>query len=267
MGLPIYVINLARAPERLASIGGQLDRLDLPWQRIEAIDRQSVCENSAREAFGSGRLSWDFPATLGDICCSLTHRYTWELLLESGAEAAIVLEDDAILSDAFGVLAASDLHGLLTRHQLGVLKLEHWPGPQQSRRFPLGEPLGNLTGAAASAIYLLRSSFLGTCAYVISAEAARTVLGRFPKMLVPVDHYLFGDAAGMGFDLIRPGFVNPAPVLHGVEEFGSDIRADREADAPSRTFSRRMRDYCARRRRARELRRNEAEQVEMRFSG
>jgi glycosyl transferase family 25 len=269
VALPVYVINLARAPERLACIGDQLDRLEVPWQRVDAIDRKTVDAGAVRGEFGAARLSRSFPATLGDICCSLSHRRVWEMLLDSGAESAVVLEDDALLSASFGNLWRSDLHGLLMRHQLGVLKLEHWPGSQQSRRFPLGEPFGPVLGHADIKIYQMRSSFLGTCGYVISAEAVRTVLGRFPQMLVPVDHYLFGAAAGMGFDLIRPGFLNPAPVLHGVERFGSDIREGRVAeglaDGP-RTLGRKIRDWSARRREAREVRRGEAERVEMRFA-
>ena len=70
------------------------------------------------------------------------------MLLESDAQAAIVLEDDAMLSPGFGALARSDLYGLMLRCQIGVLKLEHWPGPQKSRRFPLGEPFGAITGLA-----------------------------------------------------------------------------------------------------------------------
>ncbi|MFZ1726341.1 MAG: glycosyltransferase family 25 protein [Albidovulum sp.] len=269
MALPVYVINLARAPERLAGIEGQLKRLEVAWQRVDAIDRKTVDADAVRGEFGASRLSRSFPATLGDICCSLSHRRVWEMLLASGAESAVVLEDDALLSASFGKLVCSDLHGLLMRHQLGVLKLEHWPGPQQSRRIPLGEPFGPVLGHADINVYQMRSSFLGTCGYVISAEAVRTVLGRFPQMQVPVDHYLFGAAARMGFDLIRPGFLNPAPVLHGVDRFGSDIRDEREAGGQvggPRTLGRKMRDWSERRREARELRRGEAERVEMRFA-
>jgi len=270
VALPVYVINLARAPERLTSIGGQLDRLGIAWLRIDAIDRQTIDADAACREFGAERVSRDFPATLGDICCSLSHRRAWRMLLESDAQAAIVLEDDAMLSPGFGALARSDLYGLMLRCQIGVLKLEHWPGPQKSRRFPLGEPFGAITGLAGINVFLMRSSFLGSCGYVISTEAVRTVLGRFPRMLVPVDHYLFGAAAGLGFDLVRPGFLNPAPVLHGVERFGSDIREGRAAqglESGPRTLGRVMRDYLARRREARDLRRGEAERVEMRFAG
>ena len=270
MTLPIYVINLDRAPDRLAHMSAQMQQLGLDWQRIPAIDRQGADAAAMAANFGVGRATRLFPVALGDICCSLTHRAIWLHLCGSGAPAAIVLEDDAILSDAFGRLARVDLVSFMAEFGLGLLKLEFWPGPEKSRRFPTGEMLGPLPGRLGLSAYRMRSTFLGTCAYVITAEAARTVLGRFPAMQVPVDHYLFGASAGFGFDLIRPGFVNPAPVQHGVEEFGSDIRDGRNEagilDAP-RSYLRRLREYRLRRRLARETMQGEAETIEMRFAG
>lgn len=261
--LPIHVINLDREPERLAAMAGQLDGFALSWRRVAAVDRLAVSDGWLAAEFGAGPLGRAFPATSGDMACSLSHQALWREIASGEAEASIVLEDDARLSGDFVRLARADIAGLMRRHGMGALKIEFWPGPQKSRRFPVGQDLGPITGPMR--LYRMRSAFLGTCGYVLTAEAARDLLRQFPKVAVPVDHFLFGPEAGLGFDLLRPGFVNPAPVLHDVDRFGSDIGADRKPG--KRTLGRRFRDHLARRRLAAEERRGTAQRVEMRFAG
>lgn len=265
--LPIHVINLARCPERLTHMAAELGRLGLAWRRFEAVDRLDEGEARLAGAFGAGRLARAFPATPGDMACSLSHQRLWQAIAAGPDAAAVVLEDDARLSDGFADFAGEAVVALMQRHDMGVLKLEFWPGPQQSRRRPLGQVLDPVAG---SMLYRMRSPFLGSCAYVLTRQAAAALLAGFPRLRVPVDHVLFGQSARMGFELLRPGFVNPAPVLHDVTQFGSDIGPEREAaglgETP-RTVTRRLRDHLARRRQATEVRKGGAEVVTMRFAG
>lgn len=264
--LPIHVLNLARRPERLSALSARLDALGLGWRRAEAIDAQAADPVALRRAFGRDRA---FPAAPGDMACSLGHQRLWRAIAEGPDPAALVLEDDAAPGPALLRFAAPDMAAVMARHGMGALKLEFWPGPQASRRAPLARPLGPVPGAEALGLYRLRSSFLGSCAYLLTAAAARQLLRRHPVMAVPVDHFLFGREAGRGFPLLRPGMVNPAPVLHDVTRLGSDIRAGREElgiGAP-RGPRRRLRDAAVRWRQRRELARGEAERVAMALAG
>ncbi|PKP73265.1 MAG: hypothetical protein CVT84_14400 [Alphaproteobacteria bacterium HGW-Alphaproteobacteria-6] len=265
--LPIHVINLARAPDRLAHMAGELGRLGLDWQRFDATDRLSPGAAGPAAGFATGfatgRLARAFPATPGDIACSLSHLRLWHLIAEGPAAAAVVLEDDARLAPGFAGFASEAVVDLMGRHGMGALKLEFWPGPQQSRRRPVGRDLGPVGGGAR--LYRMHSSFLGTCGYVLTAEAARSLLRAFPRPCVPVDHLLFGAEAALGFDLLRPGFVNPAPVLHDTAAFASDIGAERVTRG--RSAGRRLRDLVLRRRIAAAIARGEAAPVTMRFAG
>lgn len=261
--LPIHVVNLAREAERLARIGAALDGFGLGWTRVEALDRRAVPAGELRAAFGSGPLSRAYPATPGDMACSLTHHRLWDRIAGGAAEAAVVLEDDALLAATFPAFAEDGVARLMRDHAMGVLKLEFWPGRARSRRLPLGHALGE--GPAGTTLYRLRSGFLGTCGYVLSARGAEALLSRFPAPTVPVDHLLFGRSAGMGFALLRPGFVCPAPVLHDVAAFASDIRPERNP-APPRTLRRRWRDWRTRRAEAAEVGSGAAVPVAMAFS-
>ncbi|GAB4383428.1 glycosyltransferase family 25 protein [Albidovulum sp.] len=262
---PVHVINLQRRGDRMGRIGARLDALGIAWSRIEAIDAAQVPEAALRRAFGGGWRGRAFPATPGDMACSLSHQMIWREIAEAG-QPAVVLEDDARLSAAFRDCLEDDLVAPMRAAGLGVLKMEYWPGPQQSRRQPLGEPVGQIRGGAR--MFRLCSSFLGTCAYLIRPEAAELALSHHPRMMVPVDHYLFGREAGLGFPLLLPGFLNPAPVLHDVETFASDIAAGRGAagDPRRRSLLRRLCDARARRLEAQDRRRHGARPVEMRFA-
>ncbi|MGC1428427.1 MAG: glycosyltransferase family 25 protein [Albidovulum sp.] len=263
--LAIHVINLDRRPDRLAALSSRLDMLGLGWNRVAAIDAMARDPAELSRAFGAGPASRAFPATPGDMACSLTHQRLWHEIASARVEAAIVLEDDAGLADSFADLANCDLAGVMRRNGMGAMKLEFWPGPQSSRRFPVGQDLGPVNGSIR--LFRMRSSFLGTCAYVITAEAARKLLSAHRVLEVPVDHFLFGQSAGRGFDLLRPGFVNPAPVLHDVDRFGSDISAERPAKPPRRPFARRWHEYRQRRKEEAAMSRGECERVEMRYAG
>lgn len=257
--LHIFALSLARLPERWAHLSARLAALGLGAERVEAVDARSVSASALRERFGASAA---FPATAGDMACALGHLAIWERIAALGDGAAIVLEDDATPSAAFAAFAGEGTLTLMRRHDMGLLKLEAWPGPQRSRRFPLGSAIGPAPGGTT--LFRLQSGFLGSCAYVLTAHGARALLARYPVPRVPVDHLLFGRAAGMGFALMRPGFVNPAPVLHDLERFGSEIAAER-AKAP-RTLRRRWRDWSVRRSEAALVRRGVAAPVEMRFS-
>lgn len=258
---PICVINLDRAPDRLAGIAGQLDALGLPWGRVSARDRLTEDMAAASRDFGAAPGQGGWPATPGDICCSLTHRDIWAQLAEGDAQGAVILEDDATLSPAFASLMAEDLGALMARHRMGALKLEFWPGPQKGRRFPLGRRLERL---GDQTVWRLRSSFYGTCGYAITAGAAKTLLRRHPRMAMPVDHFLFSRRAGRGFRLLRPGFLNPAPVLHDVGRWPSDIRGERgQIAARPRSSALRWHDRLV----TAEEWLTRAQRVEMRFAG
>lgn len=261
--LPILVINLARRPDRLAHVATGLAALGCEFERIEAIDGQVVPSGELVARFGRSHSGRRFPATAGDMACTLSHLRAWEHIAGAAKGAAVVLEDDATLAPGFAEFCGDATRDLMRAEGIELLKLEFWPGPQLSRRYPLGEPRGR--GPAGTTLYRLRSGFLGTCAYVLTSAGAQALLKRHARPRVPVDHLLFGRAAGMGFDVLSPGFVNPAPVLHDVGRFGSDIARERQ-EAP-RTLGRRLLDWRVARSEAGELASGCTVRVEMTYAG
>lgn len=266
---PIFVLNLDRAEDRWRAISAALGALGLDHERVPAIDRLAPAAASLSAEFDRGALARDYPATLGDICCSLTHQHLWRRIAAMDAPAVVVLEDDARPAPAFAEFAAADLGALMRAHGIGALKLEHWPGGERSRRYPAGIRLG-AAGAGDATLYRQAAGFLGTCAYAITPKAAAALLAAHPRLGVPVDHFMFSPTARLGFPILRPAFVNPAPVLHDFPARGSDILDERIAAGLSnrpQSWRRRLREAILRRRLAYGLRTGQIERVEMRWSG
>lgn len=97
-GLAVYVINMARSTRRMASIASQLQSIDLPFQRIEAVDGKLI-ENPETLGYCTSinQARYHKPLNLGEIGCILSHRKALESFLLSEHSCALILEDDAVI--------------------------------------------------------------------------------------------------------------------------------------------------------------------------
>jgi glycosyl transferase, family 25 len=200
------VINLARSPARLARISSQLERLKLPFERFAAVEGRDI-DPDATQAFSRRdyqRRHGKHP-TPCEIGCHLSHMGAMRRFLESGAEFALILEDDAILSDALpGVL--SGLERLAGEWNIALL-YGNYPGAAQTL-----ERVGRnheLVG------FLARET--GAVAYALDRKAAAIYLDRLFPMSLPFD-VDFDRAWDFG---IKFRGVKPFPVTTGA--FPSDI--------------------------------------------
>ncbi|MEY4708253.1 MAG: hypothetical protein RJB58_1976 [Pseudomonadota bacterium] len=193
----IYLINLARRPDRLAAMAAEAR--GLPLIRVEALDAASAEAASIDRWFaGSGPLG-EIPR--GDKCCLLSHRCAWEMFVASGDAHAVFLEDDVRLSPSAAALLTSD--GWIPS-SVQVVKLEHYGPPGQrvllnelrpvGEDFMLGRMLSRHTGAAA---------------YILSRGAAEALLGE-TRFNLPVDHLLFNPNNSALFASLAPWQLVPA---------------------------------------------------------
>ena len=211
----IYLINLARRPDRLAAMLRQAGGLDL--ERVEALDAAQAEPGALDPWFEEGGPLGEIPK--GDKACLLSHRRAWELFVAGTHSHAVFLEDDVRLSkSASALLAGSDW----IPQNVGIVKLEHY-GPHGQRvlltdlragppPFQLGRMLSRHTGAAA---------------YILSRDAAERLL-RETRFDLPVDHLLFNPNNSRLFARLNPWQLLPA-VARQQEFVGekSDIESTR----------------------------------------
>jgi len=109
-GLRTWVINLDRAPDRLARISAQLQRLGLGYTRLPAVDARTLtpAQRAALDEPGYRRKHGMTPVP-GELGCYLSHVEAMRLFLDSDAACALILEDDVLLHDSLPAV----LNGLL----------------------------------------------------------------------------------------------------------------------------------------------------------
>jgi glycosyl transferase family 25 len=168
--MQIFLINLDRRPDRLASMRAQLSSHKLSFVRVAAVDGAAYPAAVPEQRISNGQ-----------IACHRSHRVCWKQLAESGEPYALILEDDLVLSERFGkFLREPDYFPA----DADIIRLE-------PTRF--AARLGKRRFATPSGIALHRlfSSEFFTGAYIISAETAKKLLNNDLSNEIPIDILLF----------------------------------------------------------------------------
>jgi hypothetical protein len=93
-GLQTWVINLDRAPGRLARIRAQLQALGLPYTRLPAVNARALKpEQSAALDEAAYRRKHGMSPVPGELGCYLSHVEAMRRFLVSDAACALILED------------------------------------------------------------------------------------------------------------------------------------------------------------------------------
>ncbi len=208
--LPVYVINLDRRPDRWAAMSAQLDRLGIEAVRIPAIDKESLAGDQALLRMGAGH-----------VACARSHYKAMQCLVDCGASAALVLEDDVEVGEEVPALIAS-LEWWPGEH--GLVKLQSTIAPD--RRIWLGPAVG--ATPSGRALRPIMHNHLGAYGYLIDYDAALEVLEIAPATPMPIDHLLFNLGNSHLAHSLAPLQMTPGAIRHlPYEKFGSDTGESR----------------------------------------
>jgi len=175
--IPVYVINLARSPERKVWMENELGREGLDAIFVPAVDGRRFgarCDSAAKADPARPLIS------RAETALTLSHRRVWRRLLASGAAHAAILEDDIHLGRGFRQTLDLDW----TQWAFDAVKLETlfhvvW---LERRGRPAGE----------RRLHRLGAEHLASAAYLISRAGARKMLAATRRLDEPLDHTLFG---------------------------------------------------------------------------
>lgn len=109
MTWPIFVINMAANTTRMTRAAGELDRLDIPFVRFEAVDGRVLSDDELARYYDPVANLWRarHPMVGPEIGCYLSHVALWEQIAVGDAQGGIILEDDfSVADDLEAVLAA-----------------------------------------------------------------------------------------------------------------------------------------------------------------
>jgi glycosyl transferase family 25 len=202
--MQIYLINLARRPDRRTLMEAQGSRMGLSFTRIDAVDAQGPePDEPGNDLFAAGGPLGEIPR--GDKSCTLSHIKAWKMFLGSGDSHAAILEDDVALSDdAAAVLKTADW----IPAGVDVLKLEHY-GPMSQRVL-----LSDFTKVAPGwetgfQIARMHSRHTGAAAYILTRRAAGLLVAA-TRIALPVDHLIFNPNNSPLFASLAPWQLLPA---------------------------------------------------------
>ncbi len=195
--LQTWVINLDRAPDRLARISAQLQRLQLPFTRLSAVDARAMSPEQQRLLDEAAYCrKHGMTPVLGELGCYLSHVEVMRRFLAGDAEFALVLEDDVLLHDSLPAV----LQGLIAH-------AGRWDAVKLSA-VHRGTPVRVLEVAPGHHLAVMLSRVTGSSAYLMNRKAAAAWLkepGGLLPMTLPYDHVFDqGWRFGLKFRLVTP---------------------------------------------------------------
>jgi glycosyl transferase family 25 len=198
---PIYVINLDRDVERMASLARSLEALALPFERVSAVLGKQVpdWEKLVDAVLYSARNRLPMPRP-GEVGCYLSHLKAMETFLQTDARWCVILEDDVeVRPECVEVLAAL---GKQDDWDLVKLFCFHSGLPVRKRA---------LTAKHHLVVHLTRTT--SSAAYAVNRRAAETLLKSMRPISEQVDHALERPwETGLRVRGVRPLPVVLAPV-------------------------------------------------------
>jgi glycosyl transferase, family 25 len=194
-----WVINLDRAPDRLARIGAQLARVGMPFTRMPAVDARALSP-AQRAALDDGayRRKHGKEPVLGELGCYLSHVEVMRAFVAGGARHALVLEDDVIVHDGLPAVVS----GLVARP-------ERWDVVKLSAVHS-GTPVAVEEIAPGHHLAVMLSRCTGSSAYLMNRRAAEAYLRALLPMQLPYDH-VFDQGWRFG---LQVRLVTPTPCTH-----------------------------------------------------
>jgi len=201
----VYVINLARAPERRKHVTAELKKAGVSYQILEGIDGRDL--DLADPATVAPSLLTSFPFPAGVAGCALSHLRAYQAILADGLDSALVLEDDVILPAGLGNLidAVADQ---MTEAEVALLNYE------RVRRMSLKGSTG-LPSDRLLALPLDVRQPTSAAAYLITRKACERMSQQMPPVQVEADTWAFFYQQGL-LDRVRcvfPMAVSKSPVF------------------------------------------------------
>jgi glycosyl transferase family 25 len=148
----------------------QLNRLQLDWELVEAIDAQSLTDQQI--ASHCAPMSTEMRQrylTRGAIGCALSHIKALQIILMRGYERACILEDDLLLPEDFPSIL-TEMETLVAQSEVILLYWLSFEKQTFDRQTALHLKCGQVLASSGNADRLL--SAVG---YVVSANSAAKI--------------------------------------------------------------------------------------------
>lgn len=205
---PVYVINMDSNATRLARVGAELDAAGVAWTRLPAVNGRALSDADLTRVYDAraNRRFARHDLVAPEIGCYLSHIKAAEWLRDSGAAAAVILEDDLrVTGDFAATIAALQADHAARAGAWDMVKLFSFKPVRLDQVCAIGQ------GITLGRPDRVPSTTLG---YVLTRAGAEKILAKVPPIFRPVDedHKHFWE-----FDL-RVAMIAPQPIAIGAQE-------------------------------------------------
>jgi glycosyl transferase family 25 len=181
-----FVINLKSNPERRSFMAGQLERLGIEYEFVEAIVGLERCGDPRWNAPERSRREISRELRPGEVGCALSHAAVYDEIVSRGLPWAFILEDDATLHEDVPLVLRKLEEGVLEQGDIVFLERCDYVRPFSSRvlwgRYRIAAPIFVTLGSVAQA-----------AGYVVTNEAARRMQGVNVPAHLPADNWYMYD--------------------------------------------------------------------------
>ena len=232
--IPIYVINLKKDVQKMSHMNMQLDRLNLQYKRVEAVDGLSISSKTSCINSNKFKLNYKRVLKVGEVGCAESHRKVWrEIVRKNINSLVLILEDDVILPQNLNEIIdlvtektqldlinlCSSMNYNLDRKSLSILKARKI----YSRPYFRSKKIWRNLESANHKIYSFESYNdinVFECGimpplssgYLINVRACKNLLSISQDMACPIDNIWNFTLAKM-----RQGFVDPVIIKQDSE--------------------------------------------------
>jgi len=171
--IPIFLINLDRAGNRLSLMRERLDAAGLEFERFPAVDGSKLDPKFIEDFAPSSSWKGKGRPHPGEVGNFLSHLRVLETMLERKYERACILEDDVELDSTFASFLDSSLPWPT---KTDVLKLEIALPEPRVRVLALGHV------GPRELVFIPRGGASGSAAYIISYEGVAKLIPTLRRM-------------------------------------------------------------------------------------
>ena len=197
--IKVFVINLARSIKRRQLIEQQLSILNLDYEIVEAVDGLGLSISDIEKE----TKSLNYAVEPGEIGCSLSHISIYRKIVSENLEFALIIEDDAILSDYLPLLMRKIIQEPQNKPSVTLLT----PVSEYVAR-----PLTHLTAS-----FTMHTLIEGTGAYgyiVNNMAAKRLIEFLYPVWLISDRWQFIRDNGICNINCIIPPVISHPPYLN-----------------------------------------------------
>jgi GR25 family glycosyltransferase involved in LPS biosynthesis len=220
--IPTVVISLTFAETRRAVMHEQLSQLKVPYVFFDAVvgaelSKEQIAQLKPRRIERANRNEW----LVGELGNSASNKAVLERIVSGKDDFVCVLEDDAILSDAFPAFLDED--NIKRLPAFDVLRLNSsWKGRYL--------PISSFNGIQIVASYRMGPYSTGQ---IITRKAAKAILRSFAPMRGPFDLALYMDRR---FPFLKILDVMPEVLKHDASTSFVEVDIPRMNEAPRSFF-------------------------------